>query len=724
MIVSFDAETYSPVDLNRQGADRYARDPATRCLMFAWHVAGDLSDPSLWLEGDPVPPAFAQLVASDAQFSGWNVIGFDRLIYNYILVAFHHFPPIDDDRWIDSMHRAAAANLPRGLDACARALKLTFDSDLKDKHRVVRITKADKTVISSNTRFIADFPDEHPATNKTTGKLTLYDDLSWLANRCVQDVWLEENVLANLPPWIPTTPWVRMPTVDRDINDRGIMMDRLLVEGLATAAATEINRLDQQMHAVTDRQVERTSTLEQLKRWLVSFDVPVPLTEQPEKNPDDEPTEPEKPAKGVKSQWRLNQNDIADLLALDLPDQARQALLLRAEAAKIPVKKLDTMLVCAGPDDRLRGALVLGGAQQTMRWSGAKWQPQNFPRDAFANPDEIKDPIARNQALATAIMVGRSGDADLIRLLYETERKDAQGRRQVTGVMTWISRMLRRTLCAPYGSLLLNGDFSQAEARITAWLAQQTDILETYATGGDVYTLTASGIFRISPADVTKPQRQAGKTVILAGGFGGGWKSMIRMAFKFGLILTMDEAQDIVAGFRKSNSAIQKYWYASDDAAADAVAHPGKEFFVPPLGLVSYQCRGDVLYCRLPSGRELCYRNPRLKQENWDDGKPKQRLSLYALTPYGDDYRSLYHTVLVENQVQAIEADLVGTGLCNMADAGLPVSLHVHDSIVAEIPEDQLDQLSPAFHQCMLAMPAWADGLPIAADITHGARFG
>lgn len=78
----------------------------------------------------------------------------------------------------------------------------------------------------------------------------------------------------------------------------------------------------------------------------------------------------------------------------------------------------------------------------------------------------------------------------------------------------------------------------------------------------------------------------------------------------------------------------------------------------------------------------------------------------------------------MENLTQAIAVDLLAQSLCNMEDAGLPVVLHVHDSITAEVPRRDAERLFPVFEQAMLSQPAWTAGLPIAASCDISSRFG
>ena len=741
----FDAETSSFVNLTL-GADVYTRDPRTRCLMFAFKQIGSTEQPRLWREGDPPPFAFTGHVGAGGSLSGWNVIGFDRLVYERILVQRHGFPPIDADAWKDSMHLAAAANLPRSLDGCARAVGVAHDANLKDSNRIRRITDANRTPIPASVGEILDHPDRFERI-RTTPQYTIVDDLRWLAARCVQDVVMEESVLLRLPPWPGMEPWLSMPSIDRRINDRGVMVDLPLVRGLAKAAAVETTRLDGEMASLTSGEVPRTTNIEALKRWLVARGVELPRTEEPAPDEDegDQEEEDEGPvpkAGGAKSPWRLRKSDIADLLArTDVPEECRLALGWRAEAAKASTAKLRAMAAMADPDWRLRGILLLGGAQQTMRFSSVKVQLHNTVRDAFANLDDIADTNGlnvktdtaevhrlSNVALSTAIEVGRLGDADLIRSMYETMRRDSQGRHYRSGAIAWISRMIRRCITVPRGMLLLNGDWAQVEARITVWLSQQLDMLGAFAAGDDVYRVAAAGIFHVGVDQITKLMRQTGKVSILALGFGGGENALVAMGYNYGLLMSAAEARPIVSAFRDANEATKKYWYATDDAAAWAVQYPGREFPVPPLGAVTYfvPTGEDCLCCRLPSGRLLRYWQPRLRQEYWTDGRPKTRLSLSGLAIKGRAVfrRSLYHTVLVENQVQAIAADLLATALGNADSAGIPVGLHVHDNLAAEAREDEAERSLLLFRQCMLDMPSWTQGLPIAVDAEASARFG
>lgn len=739
-VVSLDLETSSEAPLQTVGSYRYVSDVSTRVLMFAWHLVGAPERPKLWCEGDSPPEDFFEHIYQGSLFSGWNIIGFDRLCWNQILVPRFGFPEILADNWVDSMHRAAAANLPRSLDGAAKAVGVAFDADKKDNTRIRRITNAAVTPIPTLVSDILAGRAPETAGRRTGPGITLLDDMQWLAARCIQDVVMEEAVLLALPEWPQLVPWKFMPHIDRRVNDRGILLDVTLAEGMATAAKVETTRLDVEMNKLTGGAVTSTTVVEALKRFLVNRGVELPSTVEPDEDDDEEDEAETYKVVSRKSPWRLRKSDIADLIARnDVPEDCRLALMMRAEAAKASVRKLRAMLACASSDGRLRGMLSLMGAQATGRWSAGKAQLHNMIRDKFASFDDVatrfeldskkdKDQIKRlmPQELCKAIEAGRTGDADLLRRLYEAPRKDMQGRVTVQGVLPWISRMMRRTLSAPAGQMLLNGDFANIEARIPVWLAGQEETVQQFARGEDLYRIAAAPVYGLEPSQLTSEQRQIGKVMRLFLGFMGGVNAFVPAAMNYGITISREDGLVFVKTFRETNKTLVDFADANLQAARWAIMYPGQEFFVPPKGLVSWIMQGNCLMTRLPSGRYLHYWSPRLEQGTWPDGNLKQHLDVTVLVVKGRAVfrRALWRGLALENQVQAIAADMLGVALDNMDRNGLPVVLHVHDSVAAEEDEDRVEAMLPVFRECMLDQPAWAAGLPVAVDVTADARFG
>lgn len=74
-------------------------------------------------------------------------------------------------------------------------------------------------------------------------------------------------------------------------------------------------------------------------------------------------------------------------------------------------------------------------------------------------------------------------------------------------------RLIRRAFIAPPQHVLLTADYSQIELRIMAHLSQDPNLLKAFANGWDIHAATASEIFSVDLADVSKEQRRRSKAV-------------------------------------------------------------------------------------------------------------------------------------------------------------------------------------------------------------------
>ena len=162
-----------------------------------------------------------------------------------------------------------------------------------------------------------------------------------------------------------------------------------------------------------------------------------------------------------------------------------------------------------------------------------------------------------------------------------------------------------------------------------------------------------------------------------------------------------------------------RFWYALYDAAIAAVRHPGKDILV---GRVSYRYEDPFLRLTLPSGRPLSY--PFAKIDGRDKyGRPKLSFldnTAGAFTPcrFG---QGAWFGLLVENVVQAASRDLLAAAMLRLEGAGYGITLHVHDELVAEVPNGfgSLEE----FRRIVETAPAWAEGLPIACKARESLRF-
>ena len=169
-------------------------------------------------------------------------------------------------------------------------------------------------------------------------------------------------------------------------------------------------------------------------------------------------------------------------------------------------------------------------------------QLQNMPRPAkrFEGVDV--------DALADAVLAGAPCDAETIALL------------------------VRATLTASPGCVLVAQDFASVEARATAWAAGDHDEIAVYRDGRDPYKVAATQVYGVPYDAVDKAQRQVGKVCTLALGYGGGANAFAKMAHGYRVDLSALDLAAIVAAWRGAHRPIQSLWYACERAFRAAVA--------------------------------------------------------------------------------------------------------------------------------------------------------
>ncbi len=80
-------------------------------------------------------------------------------------------------------------------------------------------------------------------------------------------------------------------------------------------------------------------------------------------------------------------------------------------------------------------------------------------------------------------------------------------------IRTAIGREIRAAFIAAPGNLLMSADYSQIELRFMAHFSQDPLLLNAYRTGQDIHTLTASEVFGVDPATMSKETRARAKAV-------------------------------------------------------------------------------------------------------------------------------------------------------------------------------------------------------------------
>lgn len=480
--------------------------------------------------------------------------------------------------------------------------------------------------------------------------------------------------------------------LDQAINNRGFKVDRQLAEGAVKLLTSEKDRNDDWTNQATGGIVTAATQRDKMLMFLCE--------QQGCLLPD------------------LKAATIKEALEDESLGEATRALLrVRLESSKTSGSKYKRLLSSLGKGDRLRGTLQFAGASRTARWSGRIFQPQNLPRPTM-HLDDMRHCIE-------LIRDSRTTSVSLFASANEA-----------------CSNALRGLIVAEKGKRLLIADYSAIEGRINAWLAGEEWKVKAFHDGKDLYKLIYSKAFSIGIEQVTKFQRQNGKVMELACGYGGGVGAFINMAAAYGMDLEelgrtvkpVDKAREawgralsknetfglseaaylacdtLKIGYRQANPAITKSWCMYEDAVRKVIT-AAKAAHRIQVGHLMFDCDGNWMRIQLPSGRFLCYALP-LIHNNGTISYMSWRNKQWSRT-------KMYGGKLCENIVQAISRDLLGWALLRIDRAGYPVVLHIHDEIVAETAAGSLSE----FIKLMTELPKWAAGLPINAEGFEGTRY-
>jgi DNA polymerase len=262
-----------------------------------------------------------------------------------------------------------------------------------------------------------------------------------------------------------------------------------------------------------------------------------------------------------------------------------------------------------------------------------------------------------------------------------------------------VASCLRSTVVARPLHRLAIADFSQIEARVLAWLAGQQDTLDTFRHGEDIYLATAKRLGSDS--------RTLGKLCVLALGYGMGPEKFRATALTYGVTLDENEAADAVRTWREVNHHIVTFWWASHRALLRVLrAGPGA---AETVGYVTFIHRPGALLAKLPSGRHLVYRHPRIdvNEHGYDE--------ITYMGSLGGNWTRLraWAGKTAENVTQAVARDVMVEAMLGLR--GLPLIATIHDELIAEVAEDEAERTLDCMLTTMRRTPAWAAGLPVDA---------
>ncbi len=238
-------------------------------------------------------------------------------------------------------------------------------------------------------------------------------------------------------------------------------------------------------------------------------------------------------------------------------------------------------------------------------------------------------------------------------------------------------RQIRHAFIPADGCLLMTADYSQIELRIMAHLSADPALQQAFLDGIDIHRATAAEIFHVEPSEVTYEQRDRAKVINFGVLYGMGPQ---RLAREFEVSLA--EAKDFIQRYLNAYPRVRDYLEATVERART------DGFVTTLLGRVRH-------LPELQSGRPMV--------------------------------RSFGERIAVNTPLQGTAADLIKLAMVNLharfGELGLESAMliQVHDELVIEVPETELDRVTDVVKQEMEG--AIELDVPLLVDIGVGANW-
>ncbi len=237
-----------------------------------------------------------------------------------------------------------------------------------------------------------------------------------------------------------------------------------------------------------------------------------------------------------------------------------------------------------------------------------------------------------------------------------------------------IGKQVRRAFIADPGWVLLSADYSQVELRILAHLSGDPGLLEAFARGEDIHASTASTLFGVPTDQVTPEQRRMAKTVNFGLMYG---MSEYGLAQRLGI--EQEEAARFIATYFQRYPAVRRY-----------------------------------LEKTVQEGRRLGYVSTILGRRRY----------IPELNASNRNVRAAAEREAINAPIQGSAADIIKIAMVRLHRAlkeqGLRsrMLLQVHDELVLEVPEEEVETVPPMVVEIM------EGAYPLAAPLRVEAHTG
>ncbi|MES0342903.1 MAG: DNA polymerase I [Anaerolineales bacterium] len=247
-------------------------------------------------------------------------------------------------------------------------------------------------------------------------------------------------------------------------------------------------------------------------------------------------------------------------------------------------------------------------------------------------------------------------------------------------IRTNLGREIRRAFIPAAGQLLLSVDYSQIELRIVAHIAEDEAMIEAFQDDQDIHATTAAAIYGTNTEEVTSAMRRHAKAV----NFG-----LIYGMSPFGLTrttdLTLAEAENFVSAYFERFPGVKSYL----DSIREEVIEKG--YVTTLLGRRRY-------FPQLASGASV---------SEMDRGRANREA--------------------INAPIQGTAADIIKLAMLNLpeqlarADLSARMLLQVHDELVLECPEGEIEQTTAIVQDVM--QDAYRLVVPLKTDAKAGSNW-
>ena len=617
--MSLDLETRSSIDIAKAGVYKYAESPDFDILLFGVSINGGPVAVYDLASGDKVPEEIIKALSDDSvtkwaynasfervTLSVWLRRNYPQYFSTYSIEGDPVQKYLDPAAWKCTLVWAAYNGLPLSLDKVGSVLGFE-EQKLKEGKELIRYFCMPSRTAGREWNLPEHAPEKWELFKKY--------------NR--RDVEVEMQIqqrLKNYP--VPDFVWDEY-HLDQEINDRGIMIDRQLVEQAISIDEQTKKDLMDRMQKLTG--LDNPNSVMQLKGYLAD--------------------------NGLETET-LGKKDVAALLK-SVPADMAEVLELRLQLAKSSVKKYQAMQNAVCDDGRCHGMFQFYGANRSGRWAGRLIQLQNLPQNHMPDLEQARDLV-------------KAGDYEMLNMLYDS-------------VPNVLSELIRTAFIPRPGYKFIVSDFSAIEARVLSHLAGEQWRTNVFRNGGDIYCASASQMFHV-PVEkhgANSHLRQKGKIAELALGYGGSVGALKAMgALDMGL--SEDELQPLVNMWRNSNPNIVSFWWQIDEAVKTAIQLHTTE----KVGCLAFTVKNGMLFITLPSGRKLAYVQPRIGMNQFG-GESVTYMGIDATKKWSRI--ESYGPKFVENIVQAVSRDILAYAMQTLKHCFIVG--HVHDELIIECSE-------------------------------------